>query len=670
MVMPERKKVGKYQILSKLGRGGMADVYLALDSDGGRQVALKLIEHGPDEDSRETIEAERRGSELQSKLSEIDARVVKIFEITDMDGYFGVAMEYVEGHDLSDLMRHGPVPVDEAADIALAICETLQHAHSLRIVHGDIKPKNIRIDTRNRVRVLDFGIAKALSLSRKLTRNEFGSVPYASPERLDSGDVNFMSDLWSLGVLLYELVTGSQPYQADNTERLERMIRSRIPAPPAPDPCPEPLRRILLKAMQPDPERRYQSAADLAADLVAFRAGALVGAESEDDADATRRTFRSEPDDGDETRRTTKPAAAAVATAASARVVKPQSPLRRQAGLALSALVLLTIVWAVVAAASSVLLWNRGQELDRDIHAEVITDPDAIWSRWTAVSKGNAQAFALFSPRHSVKKHLVTAADHIIESYRNNDNQPVYEKDWTHARTWLAHALELDPGDESVRGKARLCEGHIDRINGTTHRNVATLNEAVEKFHEAQQLLPHSPDPQLGLAAVYVYGLKDIDKAFASLHEAERHGYKLGNREKAQLADGYRDRANRLWWDSRNVRGLPQEKDQIQKAADDYRRALDLYQSIVPYGNANTNIVKVQSSLDGVNYRLQELNASPPAAKLMDLFGDHRLSSVASKSEAFAEALAKKIESLAGAHKAPKAPKTPPPSEEVPPEQN
>ena len=113
------------------------------------------------------------------------------------------------------------------------------------------------------MRVLDFGIAKALSLSRKLTRNEFGSVPYASPERLDSGDVNAMSDLWSLGILLYELVTGSQPYQADNTERLERMIRSRIPAPPAPDPCPEPLRRILAKSMDPEPERRYQTAAQL-----------------------------------------------------------------------------------------------------------------------------------------------------------------------------------------------------------------------------------------------------------------------------------------------------------------------------------------------------------------------------------------------------------------------
>src|ERR1039457_5232571 len=94
MVIPERRKVGKYEILRKLGRGGMADVYLAQDTEHQRTVALKVIEHGPDADSRETIEAERRGSELQAKLAEIDARGVKIFDAGDMDGYFVVAMEY------------------------------------------------------------------------------------------------------------------------------------------------------------------------------------------------------------------------------------------------------------------------------------------------------------------------------------------------------------------------------------------------------------------------------------------------------------------------------------------------------------------------------------------------------------------------------------------------
>ena len=620
MVIPERRKVGKYEILRKLGRGGMADVYLAQDTEHQRTVALKVIEHGPDADSRETIEAERRGSELQAKLAEIDARVVKIFDAGDMDGYFVVAMEYVEGQDLSDLMRHGPAAPDDAVDIALAICQTLEHAHTLEvtidgkdcrgIVHGDIKPKNIRIDHENRVRVLDFGIAKALSLSRKLTRNEFGSVPYASPERLDSGDVNSMSDLWSLGVLLYELVTGAQPYQAESTERLERMIRSHIPAPPAPDPCPEPLRRILLKSMDPEPERRYQSAADLAADLAAFRAGAPVRAETEEDANATRRTFRSAPAVDEGTRRTTKPATSR-APARDPRAIKPAGRFGYQARRVLVMLAGLVLAYIVYAVTSGVVLWRHGQELDRDIHAEVLTDPEAIWSRWADISKGNAQALALFTPRRSVKKKLVAAAERVIGTYRNSDSQPVYENDWKRAKLYLARALEMDPADETVRGELRLCEGQIDRINGVSHHNAAVLNEAVQKFEEAQQALPGSPDPELGLAGVYVYGLKDIDKAYAALQEAERHGYKLGNRQKAQLADGYRDRGDRLWWDSRNVRGLPQEKDQIQKAADDYRRALELYQGIVPYSSANVNIVRVQGSLSAIEYRLAELQAEP-----------------------------------------------------------
>lgn len=620
MVIPERMKVGRYEILKKLGRGGMADVYLAQDTEQERTVALKVIENLPDADCRETIEAERRGSQLQAKLAEIDPRVVRIFEICDMDGYFAVAMEYVEGEDLSNLVRHGPAPVDDAVDIALAICQTLHNAHTLEvsidgkqcrgIVHGDIKPKNIRIDNENRVRVLDFGIAKALSLSRRLTRNEFGSVPYASPERLDSGEVNIMSDLWSLGVLLYELVTGSQPYQAESTERLERMIRARIPAPPAPDPCPEALRRVLLKGMDPEPGRRYQSAAEMAEDLAAFRAGAPVSAENEGDADATRRTFRSDSDVDDSTRRTGRPLPAAPAGPAST-AAEAGGRFRRDTKRVFVALAGLVLAYAVYAVTSDVVLWRRGQQLDRDIHAEKTTDPDAIWGRWAGVSKGSGQSLALFGPRRSVKKKMVEAADRVIETYRNSDAQPVYENDWKRARLNLARALELDPGDETVRGKMRLCEGHIDRINGLTHRNAAVLNEAVQKFEEAQRSLPSSPDPQLGLARVYVYGLKDIDRAYAALQEAERRGYKLGSREKAQLADGYRDRGDRLWWDSRNVRGLPQEKDQIQKAAEDYRRALELYQSVVPYGNANVNIVRVQGSLSAIEYRLAELQNEP-----------------------------------------------------------
>jgi len=535
-------------------------------------------------------------------------------------------------------------------DVASAVAETLEHEHSLAvviegkefhgIVHGDIKPKNIRIDNRGEVRVLDFGIAKALSLSRRLTRNEFGSVPYASPERLDLGEVNALSDLWSLAVMLYELITGLQPYHSHSTERLERMILSRIPPPPAPDPCPEPLRRILGKALAPAPEVRYRSASEFAADLRAFRAGQPV-AISDEDLDATRRTFR-EREEADATRRTTAVVGAnrngrksensqAEAPAprnggesetvrtgplprgrGSERHAKAPASRRPRPGFfgymtrAVALLVFAGLLYGVATIISEYFLWKHGQQLERNIQTEQLTDPDQIWARWTELSKSNPSSVLLRGPRKLVKQKLLEAADHVISNFRS-DSQTVYQKDWERARTMAAHALAVDP-DDATRGRLRLAEAQIARINGTAHNSGSDLNLAVEKFSEAQRLMPKSPDPQLGLARVYVYGFKDVDRAYQAFEEAAKRGYPLGNREKSQLADGYRARADREWWDSRNVRGTPQEKDDIQRVADDYKRAFDLYREVAPYGNSSGAMARVGLSLVAVEFRLQQLD--------------------------------------------------------------
>lgn len=624
-MIPVNRKIANFEIIRKLARGGMADVYLGRDEEADRTIALKIIEHSSDADTVDSIEAERRGSALQVSLAAIDARVVQIYSAGDADDFFYVAMEYVEGQDLAEIIRRGPMPGVQAVDIGIEICETLEHAHSLQttidgkpyhgIIHGDIKPRNIRIDSQGRVRLLDFGIAKALSLSRRLTRNEFGSVQYSSPERLDSGEVDRISDLWSVGVVLYEMITGLQPYQAATTERLERMIRSRIPPPPAPDPCPEPLRKILIKAMAPDPERRYQSAADFAADLIRFRGGGAVLAQAEDGRDTTRRTApansvpdestrrttarSAEPND-DSTRRTvTEPSAAPTLPPAKA-VHKISKGVLRGLGIAF----LLIAAYAGYAIASAYFLYTRGQQLEEQIKTEALTDTDVIWQRWTELSKGRSESPFLYRPRSAVKQKLVAAADHVIATYRM---QPVLQKDWERARGYLADALMLDSSDNSVRGKLRLCEGQVARIVGTARHNAATLNEAAEKLNEAQQLMPKSPDPELGLARLYEYGLKDIDRTYLALQEAEKRGYALGNRDKSQLADGYRDRGDRLWYDSRKIQGLPQEKDEVLKALDDYNRALSLYQEIAPDGNANGNIVRTQNMLAAVEYRLKQL---------------------------------------------------------------
>ena len=633
MIAPADRHLGKYEIRYKLGRGGMADVYLAQDTELACPVALKIIERAPDQDTRDSIEAERRGAELQARLADIDPRVVRVYHAGDLDHYFYVAMEYIDGQDLAELMRGGRLESEFAVDVAMAVAETLHNDHNLRvtidgkefqgIVHGDIKPKNIRIDAHGEVRVLDFGIAKALSLSRRLTRNEFGSVPYASPERLDSGDVNAQSDLWSLAVMLYEMATGMQPYQADSTEQLERMIRSRIPPPPAPDPCPEPLRRILIKAMAPEPELRYGSARELGDDLAAFRKGSSVRAVSED-LDATRRTFRPAGPVDDSTHRTAA-AQAAGADDTTRRNSAPPPPRRlppvaaelprRPAGIfgktmrTVGLLALGCFLYGGWEVYSSVRLYQNGQQLEREVQTEHLSDGDQIWSKWTELSKGNSSSWLLHGPRKTVKQTFVDAADRIIESYRDSDSRPVSEKDWERARTLLSRALAVDP-DDSVRGKLRLAEGHLARINGGAHRDAAQFRLATDDFTEAERLLPKSPDPELGLASLYIYNLGDTDRGYEALQKAEHLGFQLGSREKSMLADGYRRRGDRLFWDSRNVRGLPQEKDQIERAADDYRHALELYQSIAPYGNASANIMKVQTSLDSANVRLQQIAAT------------------------------------------------------------
>jgi serine/threonine-protein kinase len=656
MIAPAGRRLGKFEIRQKLGRGGMADVYLALDGETAQTVALKLIEHSSDADTRDAIEAERRGAELQARLAAIDPHVVRVYQSGDLDGFFFVAMEFIDGRDLHEWMRGGPLTPEFASEVAQAVAETLDHAHNLDveidgkpyhgIVHGDIKPKNIRIGSRAEVRVLDFGIAKALSLSRRLTRNEFGSVPYASPERLDSGDVDVQSDLWALAVMLYEMVTGLQPYHAASTERLESMIRSRIPPPPAPDPCPEGLRRILVRAMVGDPAARFPSARAFAQDLAAFRAvyssGRRYGPalatqadatpESKPDADVTRRTASRDSAD-DATRRTrpetareppadpqpvrepggksVKPADADATRRTPPPVVwPPKAPARSNRRAIFRRAIQVVALLAIAAFLYGIWSWTSsyqgGQNLARRIQSEQITDPEQIWSQWTELSHGDSSSFSLRGTRNLVKQKLRESAERTITAYRTSDGQPVAEKDWQRAWNMLIRAMSLDP-DDTMRGELRLAEGHIARIEGGLHKDPARLRDAIEEFEEAARLLPKSPDPELGLARVYLSGTLDIDKASAALDEAGKRGYPPGNREKLQLAYAYMVRGDREFWDSRDVRGLPQEKDQVQRAADDYQRAASLYQGVAPWGNANTMIKRLGDSLDSVNFRLSEI---------------------------------------------------------------
>ena len=220
MIAPVRPHdSGRFEIRQKLGRGGMADVYLAQDTAGGYTVALKLIEHSADADTRDTIEAERRGALLQARLADTDTNVVRIYDAGDIDGFFYVSMEYVPGEDLAELLRRGPLPPDRAAAIARAVCETLDHAHTLRSHASTANPttasSTATSSRRTSASISGGACACSISASPKRSRCRAGSratnsaaYPMLRRSGWNLGEVNAHSDLWSLAVMLYEMAAG------------------------------------------------------------------------------------------------------------------------------------------------------------------------------------------------------------------------------------------------------------------------------------------------------------------------------------------------------------------------------------------------------------------------------------------------------------------------------
>ncbi len=187
----------------------------------------------------------RSEASLQDQLAKREpcGRVADIYDVGEREGYFFIAMEYVEGEDLSELVSRGPLPPERAVRIAIDLLEVLSRAHNFEtvidgrshrgIIHGDIKPRNIRITPGGQIKVLDFGIAKAVSMTRSITFNQYGSVPYSSPERIRTGDVDARSDVWSVAVVLFEMLAGHAYFiAADTSARLESQdTRLRRPQP-------------------------------------------------------------------------------------------------------------------------------------------------------------------------------------------------------------------------------------------------------------------------------------------------------------------------------------------------------------------------------------------------------------------------------------------------------
>ena len=636
------QKFQRYEIVRKLPAGGMGRVYEAVDTNNGQRVALKLIDRGTDLDSMQIVAAERLGVELQEQLCTLDPRVTTVYEFGETPEFLYIVMEYVDGKDLSELAAQERLGFPFSARIAQDVLEVLDQVHNFRttiagreyrgIVHGDIKPRNIRLTSVGQTRVLDFGIAKALSMTRSFTQNIFGSVQYSSPERLKTGEVTVSSDLWSVGVVLYELVARQPYFQAETTPKLEHMIRGYSVLRPIPEECPDGIRQILTRALAPDPELRYQSASEFAADLRAFRNDLPLVSLSE--GEATRRTSRhvgNGSSSSDETVRTTATAVDTIDTAtmrtgaptippvAPPIKVSPATPSKAPAaavvkkpksGVKWGRIFLLAFVAACVfvtyLSIHEWLVWKDARALAHDLESERVEKLDGAWDQYQALAQRSNLGMSLWGVQSALRDRLMVETDHVINEYRSNDAPSVTEGEWLRARQAAARALELAPRDKNVRGKLRLVDGHIARIRGTARRDGKMLQDSREKFTEAADLLPKSPDPWLGLERLYVYSLRDVDRAENAIKEAERRGQDIGKRETALLADGYRDRAERTLKEALAATNHSEQARYLDLARKDFDKARGFYESIIPWGAAAANLRKAYDGLDRIEVLSRE----------------------------------------------------------------
>jgi eukaryotic-like serine/threonine-protein kinase len=272
----------RYVIKRKLGSGGMADVYLAEDQELGRLVALKLLDdrHASDE---QFVERFRR--EAQSAAGLNHPNIVSIFDRGRAEGTYYIAMEYLDGRTLKELLvRNGPTPIPIAIDYARQILGALAFAHRNGIVHRDIKPHNIVVGGDGRLKVTDFGIARSGASQMTEVGSIVGTAQYLSPEQARGAPVDPRSDLYSLGVVLYEMLTGAVPFSGETPVEIAMKHLSQVPKPPSelrPD-IPHDLDAVVTRALAKDPDQRYGSAEEMDADLARVARGVSVSRETED----------------------------------------------------------------------------------------------------------------------------------------------------------------------------------------------------------------------------------------------------------------------------------------------------------------------------------------------------------------------------------------------------
>jgi len=372
---------GRYELSHLVARGGMAEVYRARDQLLDRPVALKVLFPELSVD-RSFVERFRREAQAAANLSH--PNIVPVFDWGEDNGTYFIVMEFVDGRALSSILRTaGPLHPDRAAEIAADVAGALAYAHRHGVVHRDVKPGNVLITEEGTIKVTDFGIARAVNTEESLTQTGavMGTATYFSPEQAEGMGVDSRSDIYSLGVVLFEMVTGRPPFLGDTPVAVaSKHVREHPPAPREINPAvPPDLEAIILKCLAKSPDHRYATGDDLRIDLLRFREGRAVGATS--------------PPTGQHPAVGTTQSVMALGTqalpaVAGDEVEGPAEPSRTKLYAAILALLLVALAVVIIFLGNSVGWWHIGEKANTSFVLPNVTNQNVSTAERTLQHRG------------------------------------------------------------------------------------------------------------------------------------------------------------------------------------------------------------------------------------------------------------------------------------------
>jgi tRNA A-37 threonylcarbamoyl transferase component Bud32 len=509
-----------------IGHGQFGSVYRGWSKQHGRWLAIKQV---PLNQSPAKIHAEREGAKNQQKFARAHKNLIpEVFDSGVAGSAYWIAMELVEGEQLSAMILKRSLSPMRSVRIAAAIAAFLRKAHALNLFHSDLKPQHVLMGPNDSVRIIDFGIMTEGEASSTSDTNPFASRDYASPERLLSGRISRSAEYWSLGVMLYEMLSGRHPYDQIRPNDLERAIIDGQRMVPVPDTVPPDLRAVVEKMLAHAVENRYTDTA-LADDFDNYLNGRPTNAGlAKLRAGAT--TFPVPP---------------------GRLLLGAAAPVRGQVWSKIGRVARVVAVFVIIGfVVSEGAVWILADGLARRIPAMESANVAAARSQYGNIRRRAVLGLGLeWRVNGPLRDRMVTLAEQPVADYRS-DSQLVREVRWRQAAVCIALADDLAPGNARIDSIRKVIEGHLQRIRATTP---ADFQAAIRTFQAAAERDPTSVDPYLGLARIHAYNARDVDALTADIKNAEARGYQSGRRERGQLDDAIKMRAAA----TRRIAGTP-----------------------------------------------------------------------------------------------------------------